>query len=107
MSLPALQIYRDKILADSVDDSLDNQRQTMSEYVADWFETHFGKGMKGIATEKLEEFRAAVHHFQKDSPYIRMVRANLSIHRTAEMRSIHESMDPSPPSRVCSIILVV
>ena len=32
------QVYKDKILADRVDDAKDNQRQTLPEYVMDWFD---------------------------------------------------------------------
>lgn len=36
------QIYRDKIVADAVDDAANNQRQTMPEYVYDWFLNKYG-----------------------------------------------------------------
>ena len=37
-----MQIYRDKIRADAVDDSLQNRRQNMQEYVKDWFLNRHG-----------------------------------------------------------------
>jgi hypothetical protein len=37
-----LQIYRDKLRADAVDDSLQNRRQNLQEYVKDWFLNRHG-----------------------------------------------------------------
>ncbi len=38
----ASQIYRDKIAADAVDDANDNDRQTVPQYVYDWFLNKYG-----------------------------------------------------------------
>ncbi len=36
-----MQIYRDKIRADAVDDAINNRRQNLQEYVRDWLSNRF------------------------------------------------------------------
>ena len=45
------QIYRDKIEADKVDDEANNARQSMPEYVYDWFLTKYG--LRKLADQQL------------------------------------------------------
>ena len=44
------QIYRDKIVADQVDDTTGNERQSMPEYVSDWFLNKYG--LKKLAEQQ-------------------------------------------------------
>lgn len=51
------QIYREKIAADGVDDASGNERQSMAEYVYDWFLNKYG--LKKLAEQQLTKVFAS------------------------------------------------
>ena len=65
MTLFVLQIYRDKIVADGVDDAANNERQTMPEYVYDWFMNKYG--LRKLSEQMLAKMFATVLRYDRDS----------------------------------------
>jgi hypothetical protein len=61
------QIYKDKMAADAVDDAINNRRQNMQEYVADWFLNRHG--IKSIADNMVAKFKKGLKAYRSSNGY--------------------------------------
>ena len=61
--LKCFQIYRDKITADAVDDANDNDRQTVPQYVYDWFLNKYG--LWKLAEQQLTKMFGTTYRYDR------------------------------------------
>jgi hypothetical protein len=61
------KIYKDKMAADAVDDAINNRRQNMQEYAADWFLNRHG--IKSIADNMVAKFKKGLKAYRATNSY--------------------------------------